>query len=282
MFVHVDGRIVEESAAHVPITDRGFLFGDAIFETLRSVRGQPLLWTQHFARWRRGAELLKIPLSVQAESLHESVTHLLSKNRTPDAVVRITLSRGSGPRGYSPKGALQPRLIITCEPAPEPFGAGRDWDLVLSTWRTPPPGSLTQVKHANRLVSVLARAEADAAGADDALQLGVDGQVAEASASNVAWFDGDTLVSPGFESGALPGVTLDCVMQIAARLGWRCRRESVVLERLFTVDGVFLTNSVHLLVGVRSLDGRRLRRSPKIKVLVHEIRNALLDEGARL
>lgn len=279
MMVYLNGEYLEESVAKVPVTDRGFLFGDAVFETLRTVKGKPLLWSPHLARFWRGADLLGIPVPLSAEGLSEAVDALLHLNQMPDAVLRITLTRGSGPRGYSPKGADQPRLVITSQLAPEPFGGrGDGWDVVTSRWRVPSPGPLSEIKHANRLTSILARAEADAAGAQEALQLCATGQVAEASGSNVAWLVDGTLVAPGPDTGALAGVMQDYVLRAAVRLGWPCQRSSMAPEGLWEVDGVFLTNSVHLLVPMRSLDGRALRISPKIGILMGELQDALLVE----
>jgi len=276
MKVYLNGEVMDESEACVPVTDRGFLFGDAIFETLRTWKGKPLLWSLHAARLVEGAELLNLALPLGIEAIRREVEKLVDENHLSEAVVRITLTRGTGLRGYSPKGANQSTLLITSQSAPEVFGGrGEGWDLVTSHWPVAPVGPLSRVKHANRLGSILARAEADALGAHEALQLSAAGMVAEGSGGNLGWFEGETLVVPSSDTGALPGVMQDYVLQVAAQLKWPLRTAAITREELMRADGVFLTNSVYLLVPIRSLDGQPLRISPITGVLIELLRQRL-------
>lgn len=280
MIVYLNGDFLEERDARVPVTDRGFLFGDGVFETLRVAEGRPLLWREHAVRLRRGAETLAIPLVTTDEMLQGVVQGVLQRNELRDAVVRITLTRGSGPRGYSPRGADSPTLLVAAQPAPEPFGGGTaGWDLIVSQQVLPTGSRLSTIKHANRLQAILARSEADAAGAQEALLLNTEGHVAEASGANIAWFEGGTLVTPGEATGALPGVLLKFVVEEVGRLGWACRTAQVRLEELWNAEGVFLTNSVQLLVPVRSLNGRLLRGGERVRELADFLRVQLLDRG---
>lgn len=281
MIVFLNGDYLEERVARVPVTDRGFLFGDGVFETLRVAEGRLLLWREHVSRLRRGAETLAIPLAPTDALLQGMVQGVLKRNELRDAVVRMTLTRGSGPRGYSPRGADSPTLLITAQPAPEPFGGATDgWDLMVSQQVLPTGNRLSTIKHANRLQAILARSEADAAGVQEALLLNTEGHIAEASGANIAWFEGATLVTPAEATGALPGVLLKFVVEEAGRLGWACRTAQVRPEQLWTAEGVFLTNSVQLLVPVRSLNGRSLRGGEKVKELAAFLRFQLLGGGS--
>jgi len=280
MMVYLNGDFVAEAEARVPVTDRGFLLGDALFETLRVANGVPLLWEAHLERFTRGLALLQVSGAGAPGDWQRAVRELLRRNALREAVVRITVTRGSGARGYSPRGAVHPTVVITAHPAPAPFGdlgSRPGWHLITSRYAVPPPQPLSGIKHANRLLSVLARMEADAVGADEALMLGAAGQVAEASGSNVGWFEGDTLVTPDAATGALPGVQLDYVGQTARRLGWACRTASVPPGRLQSVVGLFLTNSIHLLVPVARFDDHSVPGSPKIAILQAKLRESLLS-----
>src|SRR5687768_11022460 len=115
MIVYLNGRFVPEEQACVSIHDRGFLYGDALFETIRIYNGEPFLWQEHMSRLRAGCDALRIKPAAE-EELISCLTELLRLNSLSDAVARISLSRGPGPRGYSPRGADRPTLCIALFP----------------------------------------------------------------------------------------------------------------------------------------------------------------------
>src|SRR5277367_3464415 len=104
MLVFLNGQFVSEADAVVPVNDRGFLLGDGLFETLRVVNGRPFRMAQHLERLSRGAEFLKIKLPFTARDLEKFARQLVEQNKTPEAILRVTLTRGSGERGYSSRG----------------------------------------------------------------------------------------------------------------------------------------------------------------------------------
>src|SRR5437879_212281 len=118
MFVFLNGQFVPEEEAVVSVFDRGFLYGDGLFETLRVAGGKPFCWAQHLQRLQRGADFLKLRLPFGAEELRAAAARLVQENQMPESLLRINLSRGVGPRGYSPKGADQPVLVMSLHPAP--------------------------------------------------------------------------------------------------------------------------------------------------------------------
>ena len=120
MQAFLNGRFIPEAEAVVPISDRGFLYGDGLFETLRVSRSHPLWWTRHTARLQSGAELLRITLPWPCDQLRSFALELIEKNALPECLLRITVSRGSGARGYSIKGANTPTLALTLHPVPAP------------------------------------------------------------------------------------------------------------------------------------------------------------------
>ncbi len=178
MIVFLNGKFVPEDQAVVSVFDRSFLYGDGLFETMRICKGEPFRWEQHLERFAHGAEFLKIRLPFSSDSLRGFVAELVSRNQMPEALLRATLSRGIGLRGYSPKGADRPSLVMSLHPAPA-LDAPARWSLVTSSCRLPANEPLAQFKTCNKLPQILARAEADAAGADEALLLNTEGYVVE-------------------------------------------------------------------------------------------------------
>lgn len=282
MLIFLNGRFVPEEQAVISVFDRGFLYGDGLFETMLVANGKPFRWTQHLERLRRGAELLKVTIPFPQDSLRDFAEQLIHKNNLPDSLLRLTLSRGVGIRGYSPKGAEHPVLVMFLYPAPihEPGSAGLPtspgarqpippvkWKLITSSLRLPAGESLAQFKTCNKLPQILARAEADAAGADEALLLNTDGFVVEGASSNLFWIDGDTVCTPPLAGGILAGVTRAVVLDICRSLGVKTRESNVTPEELKHRHGAFLSLSSWGIVQAISLDGGVLHPSPLIEKL---------------
>src|SRR5438874_7180093 len=118
VLVFLNGRFVPEKKAVVSVFDRAFLLGDGLFETVRIFNGKPFRWRQHWERFRQGADFLKIKIPFGQERLQRSALNLVRKNKTPDSLLRLTLSRGIGARGYSPKGANKPTVVMSVHPQP--------------------------------------------------------------------------------------------------------------------------------------------------------------------
>jgi aminodeoxychorismate lyase len=264
MTVFLNGRFVPDVQAVVPITDRGFLYGDGLFETLRVSHGQPLRWSRHTGRLQRGAQFLRIVLPWSAEELRRFAVKLIEQNAMPESVLRITLSRGSGSRGYTPKSADNPTLAMTLHPLRPVISLIR---LVTSSLRVPANDPLAGFKTANKLVHVLARAEADARGAHEALLLNTDGHVAEAATSNLFWLADGAVCTPPITDGALAGVAREVVLEICRVRDIPVRELHLKPDDLFRADGVFLTNSVAGIVPVSELDEVPLNQSPFVSEL---------------
>jgi branched-chain amino acid aminotransferase len=274
MIVFLNGQFVPEEQAVVSVFDRSFLYGDGLFETMRIFKGKPFRWQQHLERLQGGAEFLNMILPFPADAVRAFAEQLISANQMPDSLLRLTLSRGIGQRGYSPKGAERPCLIMSLHPAPTV--ASKDllrWRLVTSSLRLPANEPLAQFKTCNKLPQILARAEADVAGADEALLLNTDGHVVEASSSNLFWIEDSTVCTPPLASGILAGVTRAVVFEICESRGLAVREASVAPDGLRRSQGIFLSlSSVGIADGL-SLDGQALAQSP----LVREIRAAYWD-----
>ena len=262
MFVFLNGELVPEEQAVVSVFDRSFLYGDGLFETLLVLNGKPFRWRQHLERLQRGGDFLKIPVPFRPDELLRFLDQLIMANRLPHALLRLTLSRGTGRRGYSPQGADRPLLVMTLHPAPPvEQHPPAHWRLVTASCRLPAHEPLAQFKTCNKLPQILARSEADAAGAQEALLLNTNGSVVEAASGNLFWIEDGEIVTPPLASGVLPGVTRAVVIEICEILGFSIREDNAKVEQLYQCEGIFLSLSSAGIVESVSLDGRPLRQS---------------------
>ena len=262
MIVFLNGQFVPEEQAMVSVFDRAFLYGDGLFETMRVINGKPFRWWDHMERLHKGGDFLGIKIPFGCKSLEKFATELIAQNKMPDALMRLTVSRGVGPRGYSPKGADKPTLVMTMHPAPlAPNSGPVRWKLVTGSLRLPAGDALAQFKTANKLAQVLARAEADAAGADEAVLLNTDGHVVEGASSNLFWIEGKTVLTPPLTDGLLAGVTRAVTIEICQSLSLPLAERAVTPEQLRRADGVFLTLSSIGVAEAIALDGATLATS---------------------
>jgi len=263
MVIFLNGKFVPEERAVVSIFDRGFLYGDGLFEAVRIVNGQPFQWSQHIERLQRGAEFLKIKLPFPEKSLRDFAKKLTAKNKMPDAILRLTLSRGIGARGYSPKNATRPTFTMSLHPARKiDFKNPPKWKLITASFHIPADEPLAQFKTCNKLLQVLARAEAEARGADEALLLNIRGFVAETTSSNLFWIERNEICTPPVAAGILPGVTRATILEICSKLKVSTRQKNIRPEKLPRANGVFLSLTSLGVVEVERLDGKILNRSP--------------------
>jgi aminodeoxychorismate lyase len=262
VFVFLNGKFVPEEKAVVSVFDRGFLYGDGLFETIRVVGGKPFRWREHIERLRAGAQFLKIRLPYSAWQLLTIANELIARNKMSDSLLRLSLSRGIGPVGYSPKDAGKGTLVMSLRAAPKLDPKNPPvWKLVTSLFRIATNDPLAGFKTANKLPQILARAKANAAGADEALLLNTDGYVAEGTSSNVFGIKRGIVYTPPLAAGILPGVTRAVVFEIAARLGIPILERDVRPAELASADEIFLSLSSWGIVEVAALDGKALKGS---------------------
>jgi aminodeoxychorismate lyase len=279
MIVFLNGQFVPEAEAVVSVLDRGFLFGDGLFEALLVRRGKIFRWDQHLKRLRSGIEFLKLPLRYSTGELLRFSLELIARNAMPDCLLRLNMSRGITARGYSPKDARDPAVVLTLHPAPVLEGSRPPlWRVVTSSFCLPANDPLTRFKTANKLPEVMARAEADAAGAHDALLLNPAGHLAEGTSCNVFWVSDNVVCTTPLRSGALPGVTRAAIFELCVKMNIDACESDARPAALLHAQGAFLTNTSMGVIEIASLDGRALRRSPLVKTLWQAYR-ALLEKG---
>ena len=266
MIVFLNGQFVPEAQAVVPVNDRGFLYGDGLFETLRVRGGRPFRMAQHLERMTRGADFLKIKCPFTPKELVNFAEQLIEKNRMPEAVLRVTLTRGPGERGYTPQIDSRPTVVMTLHAMPE-AGAPIQWRLITSSCRIPAGDPLSSFKTLNKLTHIMARREAVKKGADEALLVNTNGEVVETASGNLFWIGGGKICTVPTSCGALPGITRAVVLEICQSLGLPVNEHVIKPEALKKSEGIFITQSVLGIVPVTAFDCEPVARSPLVEII---------------
>ncbi|HEU6447138.1 MAG TPA: aminotransferase class IV [Verrucomicrobiae bacterium] len=275
MFVFLNGQFLPESQAVVSIADRGFLLGDGLFETVRVANGKIFRFAQHFERLLRGADFLKIKLPFTPKEFQKFAEELVAKNNLSEAALRVTLTRGAGGRGYAFSGEIAPTAAMTLHPlAPE----NPEWNLITSSFRIPAADPVSSFKTTSKVLNVMARAEAIERGADEALLLNTNGEVAETAGGNLFWIYQDKVCTIPTGRGILPGVTRAVVLEICQSLGLHTNKRIIKPEALRYSQGIFVTQSVYGIVPIKSFDGNAVEPSPLVDQIAQAY-NELLQNG---
>jgi len=256
--IYINGALVPRVEARISPLDRGILYGYGLFETMRSYRGYVFSLDRHLARLMRSAAKLGLAASLDPAALEQAIYKTLEANERPDARIRLTVLAGEGERGLTPPIPGTLTIIIVAEecvlPSPRAYKEGVR-AAVVSTRRNS-RSLLSGIKSINYLDSLVAQSEAVAAGADQAILLNEQGFVAECSTSNIFLVVGGQLLTPSVESGILPGVTREVVLELAQDLGITARVGEIPLNDLLCADEAFMTNSIIEVMPITAVDGK--------------------------
>lgn len=277
MIVFLNGEFVPEERAVVSVFDRSFRYGDGLFETMLAVNGNLFRWPQHWARLMNSARAFGFPIPWSPEELQKAARELLGQNSLRNALLRLQISRGSGPRGYAPTGNETPVVVMTAHAAPP--RPAPPWKLATVPFRITADSTLGH-KTASRMLHVVAAAHAAAYGAEEALLVSTDGHVCEGASSNVFWIRDGVLGTPPLLPSVLPGVTRAAVLGRARELGVCCEEKLLPVEELNSCEGVFLTLTSRGVVEAESLNDKPLPRSPVTTRLQNELEQLMTRECA--
>jgi len=257
----------------IPVTDRGFQYADGLFETIAVADGEPLLFDRHLERLARGCA--KLGITMPARELFEAEAGRLCGGRERQ-VLKITLTRGSGGRGYRPDGAGPPTRVLAALPWPDYPEMHRTQGTTLRLCRTRLGSNpdLAGLKHLARLEQVLARGEWTDDAVQEGLMLDEESQVIEGTMSNVFLIRGEALVTPRLDRCGVAGVMREAVIACAERMGVRCDERPVALDELCSADGLFVTNSLIGLWPVRRFEQHSYAIPPLIPALLARLREA--------
>lgn len=261
MWIYLNDRFVPEDEAVVSVFDHGFLYGDGVFETLRAYRGRAFMLGEHLARLERSASRIHLTVPVGKERLADLVRESLERNQLREAYLRITVSRGAGEVGLDPALCKHPTLVIIAkpfQPYPDSFYSQGVSVVIAKTRRNLPEALPPQVKSLNFLNNILAKMEAQAAGAHEALLLNHQGDLTEGTTSNVFVVQGERLRTPAVECGILDGITRGLILRLARDLGIPAEEGRLTADDLFVADECFLTNTTQEVLPVTRVDDRSI------------------------
>lgn len=267
MICWLNGEFLESSAARISASDRGFLLGDGLFETMRFEAGTLRRWARHEARLKAGLEALGIVADLPAD-LPGLARELASRNALDAGVIRLTVSRGAGARGLDGEGAGPAMVhvgISALVPAISPA-------LVLIN--APRRAPLTLAAHFKMIGygdNIHVRRAARASGADMGVMLSPTGHIACADSANLFWVTGRTVYTPSLDTGALAGTTRAAILEECARRDLHIEAGSFRTESLSSAEAVIVTNAVIGAVPATSLGGRALNSGHALVRLICDI-----------
>ncbi len=271
--VSIDGVVSDDP--RISVFDRGFLFGDSVYEVTRTVGGLPLFWEEHAARLWRSAELIRLSLDITPATLRAELDATLAAAGLGERYIRLVITRGVGGLGMEFADLRACRVIIV---APLPPPVDRYTLRTVSTGRSDEGGVSPAAKSGNRLPAVLALAEARRQGADEALLVDPLGRVLEGASSTFFCVRDGTVLTPPLDVGILPGITRGKVMA----LGVPVVERPLTLEDLGAADEAFITSSVRGVVPVEAIDGRRFRAPGPLTARIAHAYAARLEEESPL
>ncbi len=271
---HVDGRLVPESEATVNIRDRGFLYGDGVFETLRVYDGEIFEWEAHADRLARSLATLDFEETMPpVTDLRQRVLDTVAANEFADAYARLSMTRGVQPGKLTPESRVDPTITVIVSELPRGGTDGDDvWDgpatlRTVETRRIPSEALPADAKTHNYLNGTLARLDLQESDADEAIMLDTDGNVTEGATSNLFFVDAGQLKTPSTDLDVLPGITRDVVLDLAREEGFPVETGQYSLAEVREADEAFVTNTTWEVRPVTAVDGHDVEAGPMTKLL---------------
>lgn len=285
--IYLNGKIVEENEAKISVFDHGLLYGDGVFEGIRSYGGLVFKLKEHVDRLYESAHTLLLRIPLAKPDLVKAVVSTLQANKLKDAYVRLVVTRGPGDLGLDPRKCSKATLFIIADKIVlYPAQVYRDGMEIVTvpTPRNVPEALNPQIKSLNYLNNILAKIEATNAGVQEALMLSSHGYVAECTGDNIFIVKGGALLTPPPYAGILKGITRACVMELARKGKLPVREEMMTRHDLYNAEECFLTGTAAEIAPIVKIDGRPIglgRPGPVTLRLMKEFRAATQTDGVR-
>jgi branched-chain amino acid aminotransferase len=257
-WAYVDGKVVPADQAMVPISDRGFLFGDGVYEVVRTYARRPFLIERHLDRLRASADALRLSLE-GLPPIDAVVNDLVRRSDAGECYIRIMVTRGSSPFDINPDLAREPRLAIIVRPLDMPNAVDYQQGIAVAlvhVCRSPRTALDPAIKSGNYLNNILALMEAHDRGARDAFMLNPDGEVTEATTANIFLVKDGRVATPWLQSGLLAGITRGFLIEQAGARGMTIAERKVVRDDLLAADELLITSTKRGVMPVTTLDGK--------------------------
>ncbi len=241
MLIYANGNWVDSEAAVVPFNDQGFLYGESLFETIRINQGRPFRLDKHLERMRTGMKTIRMESADQLASIPEILESYISKNRLENALTRVIITRGKS-QDAPWLSVATPAIYITSRPVPKP----ESWPVkvvLLEEKNYPILRFHPAIKSSNYLGNMLAKKDADEAGAFEPIFVNRDGFITEGAIRNVFFIRDDVLLTPALELGVLPGVIRDTIMELAEKRDLAVREAYIQSNEIQEMDEAFISST---------------------------------------
>lgn len=275
----IDGEFVDEADAKVSVLDHGFLFGDSIYEVVRTVNGKLFAADRHLKRLHNSANSLAMPLQRDDDWLLQHWRNLHAKRGGSESYLRVIVTRGVGPLSLDFSQCETQTVIGIAKPLnrwPDEDYAHGCKIVLADTRRNPKQATDPAVKSGNYLNNVLALQEARKEGASEAVMLNVEGHVTEATTSNIFVVKDRVVKTPALKEGLLEGVTRGFILEVCRELNLPCEETVLSGEALLDADEVFITGTTRDVMPVGQIGDKKLKLAPgsvtiKIANAYHEV-----------
>ena len=257
----MNDSLVPEHEAKVSVFDHGLLYGDGVFEGLRSYSGKVFRLDAHIDRLYDSARAICLEIPLTKQAMAKAVNDTLAANALADGYVRLVVTRGAGSLGLDPNKTSRPQVIVIADTIslyPREFYEQGLRIVTAATQRTQSAALSPRIKSLNYLNNIMAKLEGLQAGCVEALMLNHKGEVAECTGDNVFVVRSGRLLTPPPDAGILEGITRGAVMELAVAAGIDCREQTLVRHDLYTADECFLTGTAAEVIPVVEIDGRRI------------------------
>lgn len=261
MLVYFDGELIPKEEARVSVYDHGLLYGDGVFEGIRSYDGKVFRLEQHLDRLYASAQAIALKIPLSKEEMGEAVLKTLRANKLRDAYIRLVVTRGIGDLGLDPRKCPRPTVFIITDKIklyPEEFYKDGLEVIVTKTKRNIREALNPGIKSLNYLNNILARIEVNRANMAEGIMTNIEGYVAEATADNVFIVRNKEVITPPTEMGALRGITRDAVLEIAETLGIKAHELPFTVKELYEADECFLTGTAAEVISVVKVDDKNI------------------------
>jgi branched-chain amino acid aminotransferase len=277
--IYINGTYYDKENAKISVYDHGLLYGDGIFEGMRSYSGKVFRLREHMDRLYESARAICLQIPISKEQMEADVTETLRRNTLSDAYIRLVVTRGAGSLGLDPNRTSNPQVIIIADhialyPA-EYYESGLKI-ITASTIRNHPAALSPRIKSLNYLNNIMAKIEGQQAGCVEALMLNHKGEVAECTGDNIFIVKREEVLTPPKDAGILEGITRNAVLGLARSLEIPAHEVSLTRHDLLVADECFLTGSAAEVIPVISIDGRPIgdgKVGPITKKLIAEFKS---------
>jgi branched-chain amino acid aminotransferase len=261
MLIYIDGEFLPKAEAKVSVFDHGLLYGDGVFEGIRSYNSRVFKLDEHLERLYDSAKSIMLQIPIPIETMKETVLETLRRNHLREAYIRLVVTRGVGDLGLDPDKCPKPSIIIIADKItlyPQKFYEDGLEIVTASVRRNYSEAINPRIKSLNYLNNILAKIEGKQSGAEEVLMLNAEGYVVECSGDNIFWVKNEVLVTPPVHIGILEGVTRNSVIDLARDAGMQVEERVFTRHDLYIADECFLTGTAAEVIPVVKIDRRAI------------------------